>query len=106
MFLQKVLPLAVIKAKKAEAIRIHTMRQHETEQQKSNRLKKLRDTYVTTKKQLNKRQLMHQSIIKKRNVSQDILKKKSKTLQKKFWKQKSLTFKLNKINVLKLYIKI
>jgi len=91
-YVQKILPLAVIKAKEAEAIRMHTMRQHETEQQKSNRLKKLRDIYVTTKKQLNKRQLMHQSIIKERNVSQDVLKKKTQNAPKKILEKKS--FKL------------
>jgi len=93
-YVQKVLPLAVIRAKEAEAIRIHTMRQHETEQQKSNRLKKLRDTYVTTKKQLNKRQLMPQSIIKERNVSQDILKKKIQNASKKILEKKIINIQI------------
>ena len=29
---QKILPLTVVKAREAEAIRVHTIRQHETEQ--------------------------------------------------------------------------
>jgi len=54
--LQKVLPLAVIRAREVEAIRIRSIRECETEQQKLNRLEKIRNTY-RYKKELNNNQL-------------------------------------------------
>jgi len=70
---QKVLPLAVIKIKEAEAIRIRMIRQSETDQQKSSRLKKRRDNYA--KKEFNKTQLTLQSTTKEmlpQNISNKI----------------------------------
>lgn len=52
-----VLPLAVIKAREAEMTRIHMIRQCETDQQKSNRLKKVRDLYRSNQQLYNKNQL-------------------------------------------------
>jgi len=66
---QKVLPLAVIKVREAEAIRKRMIRQSETDQQKSNRLKKYRDNY-SRKKEFNKTQLTLQSATKEIQLSQ------------------------------------
>jgi len=71
---QKVLPLAVIKVREAEAIRIRMIRQSETDQQKSNLLKKRRDNYAS-KKEFNKTQLMLQSATKEIQLSQNVLNK-------------------------------
>jgi len=59
---QTVLPLAVVKAREAEAIRIHMLRQHETKQQKLNRLKKVYNT--RSKKELSNNQLSTNSTSK------------------------------------------
>jgi len=61
---QKVLPLAIINAREAEAIRIRMIRQHETEQQKLNRLEKYLNIYHS-KKELYKIQSTLQSTTKK-----------------------------------------
>lgn len=50
------LPLAVIRAREVEAIRIRSIRECETEQQKLNRLGKIRNSY-RYKKELNNNQL-------------------------------------------------
>jgi len=60
---QKVLPLAVINAREADAIRVRMIRQHETEQQKLNRLGKCLNIYHT-KKELYKIQPMLQNTTK------------------------------------------
>jgi len=65
---QKVLPLAVIKVREAEAIRIRMIRQSQTDQQKSNRLKKRRDNYAS-KKEFNNTQTFQSA--KKTQLSQN-----------------------------------
>jgi len=64
---QKILPLAVIKVREAEAIRIRMIRRSETDQQKLNRLKKYRDNY-SSKKKLKKTQLILQNANYKKNT--------------------------------------
>jgi len=61
---QKVLPLAVIKAREAKAIRIRTIRQCETKQQKLNCLKRKRLNYEL-KKELSNNELQ---LITKNNL--------------------------------------
>jgi len=68
---QKVLPLAMIKIREAEAIRKRMVRQFETDQQKTRRLKKYRDNY-SNKKEFNKTQLTLQSTTKEMQLSQII----------------------------------
>jgi len=74
---QKVLPLAVINAREAEVIRIC---QHETEQQKLNRLGKCLNIYHT-KKELYKIQSTLQSTTKKIQLSQNVSKEINNKIQ-------------------------
>jgi len=77
---QKVLPLAVINAREVEAIRIRMIRQHETEQQKLNRLGKCLNIYHS-KKELYKIQSTLQSTRKKIQLSQNVSKKINNKIQ-------------------------
>jgi len=75
---QKVLPLSVLKAKVAEAIRKRMIRQYETEEKKSIRLRKRRDVY-NTKKNLNEIQLMVQNATKELHLSPSVSKENQLT---------------------------
>jgi len=77
---QKVFPLAVINAREAEALRIRMIRQHETEQQKLNRLGKCLNIYHT-KKELYKIQPTLQSTTKNIQLSQNVSKEINNTIQ-------------------------
>jgi len=75
--LQKVLPLAVVKARKFAALRIRSIRQCETEQQKLNRLEKICNTY-RYKKELNNNQLQ----LSTENVLKEIKETTNKSYKK------------------------